>query len=217
MKKTLFNIDSQEKQRILEMHQNATNRLYLNEQEVTKQTPTPKPVDNNKLRNDYLSVMRQIWFIIRNNIVIAGEDIGGQTGIYEWQYPIGTTEPPTKLHKFDGSLVDQSSIDQYDKLFNEKLNNASEDNNWLNKVAKIANNKLSSDDNLQKNINFQTFIMNNIQDKSLVINNGTKGQPFNDGVFYSVTLKAAIKFKLQNGYRDSEWIKKKYTRWFIKN
>jgi hypothetical protein len=171
---------------------------------TTPATPAKPTVDNANLQVDYNTVMASVWYEVRNNIVIGGQANGKSTGIMQWTYPVGNTEPKVQLHKQDGSVADQAVLDSYNKMFNDKLKLASNDNAWLTKIAGLSNSK-NKDKN--KNINFQTYILNNIQDKSLVKNNGTEGQPFNDGVFYAITLKAAINFRLQNGYRDTEWMK----------
>ena len=170
----------------------------------TAVAPVKPAVNNPNLLTDYNTVMASVWYEVRNNIVIGGMVNGKSNGIMQWTYPVGNNEPKVNLHTQNGGVADQAILDNYNNAFNEKLKVASNDTAWLTKIAGLCNNK-NKDKN--KNINFQTYILNNIQDKSLVKNNGTEGQPFNDGVFYAITLKAAINFRLQNGYRDTEWMR----------
>jgi hypothetical protein len=133
--------------------------------------------------------------------VIAGSN--NPNGIIQWTYPKGNTEPRVNLHKPDGRIVDQAILDNYDKMFNDKLKLAATDDTWLEPIAKSANAKNGIK---AKNINFQTYIMNNTTNKDFVKNNGTEGGAFNDGVFYSVTLKALINYKLEKNYKDSVYM-----------
>ena len=171
-------------------------------------TPAPvpaKPVVNDpNLQVDYNTVMASVWYEVRNNIVIGGMTSGKSNGIMQWTYPVGTTEPKVSLHLPNGTVAPQAILDNYNKLFNDKLKLASNDDAWLTKIAGLCNSK---NKDKKKNVNFQTYILNNIQDKSLVKNNGTEGKPFNDGTFYAITLKAALNFRIQNNYRDTEWMK----------
>ena len=146
--------------------------------------------------------MRSVWYEIRNNIVFGGSSGGKNTGVMTWQYPVVDKENPIQLHKQDGSIVDNATLDAYDTLFNQKLEEASNDITWLTKVAKLA---FAKNTDKTKNKNFQTYLMSLIKDKSLVKDNGNGGA-FNDGVFYAVTMKAAIKYRLEQGYKDSAYM-----------
>jgi len=164
---------------------------------------TPATPNNTSLVNDYSTVLKSVWYDIRNNIVFGGNVIGKSNGVMQWKYPTGTKEQPTQLHKPDGSIVDQAILDNYNKMFNDKLKLAVNDNTWLEPIATSANEKNT---NKQQNINFQTYIMNNIVNKNLVRNNGTEGKAFNDGTFYIVTLKALINYRLEQNYKDTDWM-----------
>jgi hypothetical protein len=177
--------------------------IKLSEQAaVSNKAAVTPPTDVTAFKPDYDTAMVSIWYEVRNNIVIGGQTSGKSNGIMQWQYPTGTKEKPAQLHKPDGSIVDQTILDAYDALFNQKLNAASEDVAWLTKIAKAA---FAKNPDKVKNKNFQTYLMTLIQDKSLVKDNGNGG-PFNDGIFYAVTMKAAIKFRLQSGYKDSAYM-----------
>lgn len=202
MKKTLFNIDSQEKQRILEMHQNATNRLYLNEQEVTKQTPTPKPIDNKTLSDSYGKITRIAWPLIHNKIAITGTmGSQGETGLISWTYPKDTKDT---ISVYTNGVLDNTKKTTYDEEFMKRLNTALNDTNWLNdRVSEINNSLINIKDDITP---FQTYIMNNIKNKDLVKDNGSGGE-FNDGQFGIVTLKAFINYVMQKlNNLDSEYL-----------
>jgi hypothetical protein len=202
MKKTLFNIDSQEKQRILEMHQNATNRLYLNEQEVTKQIPTPKPVDNSNLKISYRILEKSIWPLIQNSIAIPGIANNKPNGIISWTYPLGVNEI---TQVYTNNILDTKKLSEYDIKFMERLDIALKDSKWLTERVNESNTLIERNKNQISQ--FQTFIMNNIEDKSLVKDNGSGGQ-FNDGQFGVITLIAFIKYKMQTlNNLDSRYLK----------
>jgi hypothetical protein len=202
MKKTLFNIDSQEKQRILEMHQNATNRLYLNEQEVTKQTPTPKPVDDSDIKISYRNLEKSIWPLIHNRIAIVGTRVSqGDAGIISWTYP---KDKKDTISVYTDGKLDDTKKDIYDIEFKTRLDQASKDDTWLNETINVLSENLIR---LVKDIKpFQTYIMDNIKNKDLVKDNGSGGV-FNDGNFGVVTLKAFLNFKMQSlNNQDSRYL-----------
>jgi hypothetical protein len=177
----------------------------LSEKSKKKLAEQNNPAVNiSALKPDYDEAMKSVWYEIRNNIVHGGSAGGKNTGVMTWQYPAVDKENPIQLHKPDGSIVDQATLDAYDTLFNQKLDAASNDNTWLTKVAKLA---FAKNTDKTKNKNFQTYLMSLIKDehKSLVKDNGSGG-PFNDGVFYAVTMKAAIKYRLDQGYKDSAYM-----------
>jgi hypothetical protein len=155
----------------------------------------------------YQAGMGTIWPIIRNAVAMAGNVAGSQkpTGIVQWTYPVGTTEPKVQLHKQDGQIADTSVLSAYDKLFNQKLNALSDD---MGQMKILGDKAMAVNQNTDQNIKLQTHIMNTIIDKTLVKDNGTPGGAFNDGTFNSVTLRAGIKLKIQNNYSDSTWMLK---------
>jgi hypothetical protein len=177
-----------------------------NKAAVTPAKPTVAP---NQYEKEYQQAMATIWPLIRYKIVINGVIAGTNkpSGFVQWVYPAGTSEPKIDLHTKsnkigdDGKIADQSVLKSYDALFNQKLNSLSEDTAALSELGSKA---MSANPNKKLNQKFQTYIMANITDKTLVKDNG-EGGPFNDGIFHAVTLKAAIKLKLQNNYSDSSW------------
>ncbi len=174
------------------MHQNATNRLDLNEQEVTKQTPTPKPVKNSNLESSYRTLEKSIWPLIHNRIAITG-DRGkqGEAGIISWVYP---KDKKGTISVYTNGVIDETKKNIYDIEFKNRLDQASNDDTWLNETINVIGNKLQD---LEDDItSFQTYIMNNIKNKNLVKDNGSGGI-FNDGNFGIVTLRAFLNFKMQ--------------------
>ena len=167
---------------------------------VAPATPAVAP---NQYLKEYQQAMSTIWPLIRNKIVINGVIAGTNkpSGTVEWVYPAGTSEPKVNLHIANGQIADQSVLKGYDTLFNQKLNSLSEDTAALSELGGKA---MAANPNKDLNKKFQTYLMSNITDKTLVKDNG-EGGPFNDGVFHAITLKAAIKQKLQNNYSDSSW------------
>jgi hypothetical protein len=192
------------KQIILEANIKLSEQAAVaNKAAVTPAVAPAKPVvDLATLKPDYMAAMETIWFQVRNTIVFGGLTNGKSNGIMQWKYPEGTKEKPAQLHKPDGSVADQAILSAYDALFNQKLNALCEDAAKLKTIADLA---FAKNQTKAKNINFQTYLMTLIQDKTLVKDNG-EGGPFNDGIFHAVTTKAAIKFRLEQNYRDSAYM-----------
>ena len=178
--------------------------LAANKAVVTPATPATPAVANPLLEKAYTDGIRTIWQVVRNGIVYGGRTAGTNktNGIMSWVYPKGTKEAPVKLYDERGQIVNQAILDAYDKLFNDKLSQATNDDGWLNEMGKAA---FTANPDIEKNKLLQQYLVNTITDKNLVKDNGSGGA-FVDGQFHSVTMKALINVRIQKGYRDSGYM-----------
>ena len=195
-------LETLKKQIILEANIKLSEQAAVANKAVA--TPATPAVANPLLEKAYTDGIRTIWQVVRNGIVYGGRTAGTNktNGIMSWVYPKGTKEAPVKLYDERGQIVNQTILDAYDKLFNDKLSQATNDDGWLNEMGKAA---FTANPDIEKNKLLQQYLVNTITDKNLVKDNGSGGA-FVDGQFHSVTMKALINVRIQKGYRDSGYM-----------
>jgi len=159
----------------------------------------PSGVDYNTYRN-------RMWIIVYGSLIVHQADVYLKNS-FTYYYKGEHKNPKTVYANFANLKLPQEWINQsrneFDTEFKTRFNKLMQDPKWLYYFAGEFNNIFgtSVEKPSKTVVNIQTYIKNQLDKtkyKNLVVNNGTVGEQFADGVWGGISTKAWLTYVIQN-------------------